>query len=92
MGLKPGHVNDFANSMAQAIEQAFADEWQAVKGTPLPEGDPTDRRLLFVAIARGVLGYLEANQDQTIANIRLDDGDGFSQTWNVTALDLNIEL
>lgn len=92
MGLKPGHVNDFANSMAQAIEQAFVEEWQAVKGTALPAGDPTDRRLLFVAIARGVLRYLEVNQNQLIATIRLDDGDGFVRTYDVTALDLDIDV
>jgi len=46
------------NSMAEAIEKEFEDAWKAVKGKELPMSGKEDRRILYVAVARGVLGYL----------------------------------
>lgn len=66
MAIKPGSVNDFSNSMAEAIENALKSEYQAVKGQALPQGGEEDRRLLFVAIARGVVKYLKDNADSSI--------------------------
>jgi hypothetical protein len=63
--LKAGTVanpNDFAASMAQYMEEAMKVEWQAVKGYPLPAGvGEADRKILFAAVAQGVLRYLEDN-------------------------------
>ena len=59
MTLKPGHVLDFADSMAEAMEEAFKSEWQAVKGVALPDRGEEDRRLLFSAIAQGVVAHLK---------------------------------
>lgn len=73
MALKPGSVADFANSMAQAIEQAMQEEWQAAKGVPLPSQGQGDRRLLFVAVARGMLRYLKAHQDEVLLSITTKD-------------------
>lgn len=57
--LKAGTLVDFAGSMAAYIEQAMRNEWQAVKGTPLPSSlGEEDRRILFAAVAQGVLKYL----------------------------------
>jgi hypothetical protein len=59
------HVLDdlaLQQSMALAIEVAMNDVFQKVKGTPVPEVGKEDRRLLFVAISRGVLQYLESHQ------------------------------
>ena len=59
--LKPGHVADFTDSMAEAIEQAFREEWQAVMGTPLLEAGTKERQVLFSAIALGIVRHLEEN-------------------------------
>lgn len=63
--LKAGTVAnpaDFAAGMAHYMEEAMKREWQAVKGHPLPSGmGETDRKILFAAIAQGVLRYLEDN-------------------------------
>lgn len=49
----------FEDSMAAAIEEAFEDAWKTVHGSDLPKKGKWDRRILFVAVARGVLGYLQ---------------------------------
>ena len=59
------HVLDdlaLQQSMALAIEEAMNDVFQKIKGTPLPEVGREDRRLLFVAVSRGVLQYLDSHQ------------------------------
>jgi hypothetical protein len=59
------HVLDdlaLQQSMALAIEEAMSDVFQKVKGTPVPEVGKEDRRLLFVAVSRGVLKYLDSHQ------------------------------
>lgn len=61
MALKPGRVDDFTNSMAAAMEDAFQDEWLDVKGTALPERGEEDRKILFSAVARGVVKHLKEN-------------------------------
>ena len=58
------HVLDdlaLQQSMALAIEAALNDMFQKVKGTPVPEVGKEDRRLLFVAVSRGVLQYLHCH-------------------------------
>ena len=59
--LKAGHINDFSNSMAEAIETALKQELAAL-GESLPDAGQKDRRVFFVAIARGVLQYLKDHQ------------------------------
>ena len=60
--------NTFADSMAEEIEKAF-DEVLAEVGFPkLPdpstanENDLNNRRILFIAIARGVINHLKQNE------------------------------
>ena len=86
--LKAGHVNDFSNSMAEAIEQAMSQELLLTEGIPLPSAGANDRRLLFVAIARGVLQYLKTHQSETFNNITfmVDPAAGVAP---VTSVDLN---
>lgn len=76
MTLYAGTVADFQNSMAEAIEQAFASELLALKGATLPESSAQERHMLFCAIAQGVLGYLQANEDQLTVAVDLGSGDG----------------
>ncbi|MFN3324547.1 MAG: hypothetical protein ACK5AZ_13705 [Bryobacteraceae bacterium] len=69
--LKAGRVSNFENSLAAEIEAAMKAEWQAVKGTPLPGGPgEEDRKILFVAVARGLLKFLKDRRAdiQTSAN------------------------
>ena len=63
MPIKAGTVTDFANSMAEAMENALAQEYQAVKGEPLPDMGQDDRRMLLSAIAQGVVRHLKDNLD-----------------------------
>ncbi len=66
MGLKSGSVNDFGSSMAEAMEQAFQTQWNQAKGKALPEAGADDRRILFSAIAQGVLGHLQQHINEAL--------------------------
>jgi hypothetical protein len=61
--LQPGTVANYSGSLAEGIENAFAGELLAVKGVALPDVGVQERRILFCAIAQGVLEYLAANPD-----------------------------
>jgi len=51
-----------ANSMAEAIEEEMENVYKKLKGSSLPVMGQEDRRLLFVAIARGVLKCFAEHQ------------------------------
>ena len=53
-------------SMAQLMEDEFAAVYADVKNAPLPETARQDMRILFVAVARGVLRYLNENESGNI--------------------------
>ncbi len=61
MTLKPGSFDDFLGSMAAAMEEAFKEEWQNAKSTPLSETGEDDRKILFAAISKGVVRHLKQN-------------------------------
>lgn len=92
MALKAGSVADFANSLAADMEQAMRDEWLAVKNTPLPDAGEKDRRLLLVAIARGLFTFLKNHEDALALRITLreDNNLGTDETFRVTQLELNL--
>lgn len=70
MTLKPGTVGQFsAGSLAAVIEASFAAELRAAKNQPLPDIQVDDRRVLFAAIAQGVLQYLAANDADLVVNV-----------------------
>lgn len=59
--LKAGTVSNLqTDTLAGAMDAEFVSLWASLKDTTLPTDTPTveDRRLLFVAIARGMLSYL----------------------------------
>ena len=87
MALKAGHINDFSNSMAEAIETALKQEL-AVLGEVLPDAGQKDRRVFFVAIARGVLQYLKDHQAEIISTITITAPE-FPPAAPVETLDLN---
>jgi hypothetical protein len=64
--LKAGHWNDLANSLTGAIDAAFESEWSVARpGDALGSTGRDDRRVLFAAVARGVLAYLRDHKDET---------------------------
>lgn len=66
MKLKAGTLDDFNNSMAAAIESAFELVWNDRMGAPLPNETRDDRRMMFVAIAQGVIRHLKDNSVQGV--------------------------
>lgn len=62
MALHAGSHEHFGGTLAAAIENAFAGEVMAAKGQPLPDMGKEDRRILFNAIAQGMLDYLRARE------------------------------
>ena len=75
-------ANDLANAMVDQLDEA----WQIVKGEPFPGGSRDDAKIMFLAVARGLLIYMEQHQNDTIKTIALGGGSAV----NVTSLDLNI--
>jgi hypothetical protein len=74
--LKPGNVNDMADSMAQMISDFMESEWQAAyPGDTLANQGKRDREVLFAAIAKGVLGYLHQNLESLETTV-VHDQDG----------------
>lgn len=65
MSLNSGSLSNgqFAGSMAEAIEKEFNSVWTAVYGMPLPEKGEKDRKIIFLAISRGILKYLNENEN-----------------------------
>jgi hypothetical protein len=80
------------DTLAEAIEEEMADMFQKVKGKPLPEPGKSDRRLLFVAIARGVLKYLETHQNDVLASVTINHTTGPSVSHSVSNVNLNITM
>lgn len=74
--LKAGTLNDFASSMAAYIDKAMQNEWHARKNEYLPdEGQGADdRRILFAAIAQGVLKFLEDHVGDLVTTENTGDG------------------
>jgi hypothetical protein len=75
-------ANDLANAMVDQLDEA----WQIVKGEPFPGGSRDDARIMFLAVARGLLIYMEQHQNDMVSTVTL----GAGSAQNVTALNLNI--
>ena len=91
MPLKPGTKKEappnhqgYENSMAEAMEKAFFDMWpQSMGNQPAPESND-QFRLMFLAIANGVVKHLKDNADSfsvtvgsgsgTVSSIETDPG------------------
>jgi hypothetical protein len=84
MSLDVGELTD-------AIMEALGKEWQRAKGAPLPAAGVEDRRILFAAVARGLLEYLESKQQQLIKTIELERANTRVE-YQVRALDLDIKV
>lgn len=51
-----------AATLSETIQAALAVEHQAVKGRPIADAGAEDRRMLFDAIAMGIVSYLKAHE------------------------------
>jgi hypothetical protein len=78
------------DELTAAIEAGFDREWQEAKGTPAPSAGGADRRIMFGAVARGVLQYLKENQNELLESFAARDQNGVSYTFTVSATDLGI--
>lgn len=61
-------------SMAAYIDRAMQDEWYAARGEHLPQQGEEDRRILFAAIAKGVLRYLYDHRDDLVSTLMHPEG------------------
>lgn len=77
------------SELTDAMQEAFKKEWLAVKKTPMPGAGGEDRRLLFAAVARGLLEYVEAHQNEVLTTITFQDA-GQPVTHTVIDADINI--
>jgi hypothetical protein len=82
MGLKPGtsDPDEWNGSMAEAIENALAREYEAVKAEPFPSYGVEDRRMLFTAIAQGVIKHLTENMSAFTVSVEVQQVTGESGT------------
>ena len=78
--------------LADEIEDAFKAIWPIDERGPLPDGTEADRRLLFMAVARGLLQYLEANQDDLINSMQLTVSGVGTTNYTVESLNLDITV
>ncbi len=96
MAMKPGTVADFANSMAEAMETALAEEYQALKGEALPGAGEADRRMLLSAIAQGVVRHLRDNLDAFALSVEVTQVTGTSDgplmtSENLSPIDVQVD-
>ncbi len=74
--LKAGTVDNFASSLASYIDKAMQNEWHLHKGEYLPDQGQgaDDRRILFAAIAQGVMKFLVDHVDDLVTTTNSGDG------------------
>jgi hypothetical protein len=80
VNLKAGTKADYDASMASAMEKAFLDEWDTfMPGADAPAMSD-QMRLMFVAIAQGVVNHLKANHDAFKVTARQTSSDIYTGT------------
>lgn len=88
MPLKPGSNSasaSFAGSMASAMEQAFNEEWPYVMKDAAVPPSSEQMKLLFTAIAKGVVRHLQANAN----SFKVTVSNGIeTHTGTVTSIDI----
>jgi len=76
--LKAGTSSSFNASLAWYMEDAMQKEWQAVRNHRLPDDDrgAEDRRIMFAAIAQGVLRFLYDHRADLRSTEEIPQGSG----------------
>ncbi len=77
------------DSMALAMDNAMKQLYQDLKGKVMPDSNPEDRRMLFTAIARGILQYLNDHQGVLRASVTVD---GTATTYTVRNFNLDVTM
>lgn len=90
--LKGGSVQNFSGSMAEEMEKVMEAEMQALKGHGLPAMGRDERRVMLVAVARGMLNYLKKHEKDILRNIRLDPDSGDDIDAEVEDLEFGAEI
>lgn len=87
MLLKAGTINDYIDSMAAEMSAAFLAAWNdAISDQPAPTEVSSQMRLLFVAVAQGVVKHLYATKDSFVVQVK--DG---SNTYTGNITDINTD-
>lgn len=71
--LKAGTKGSYTGSMAEAIEKAFQTAWPGLMDGDVPGSTP-DMKLLFIAIAQGVVEHLKGHADSFKVEVDLSGG------------------
>ena len=75
----PVHFMPAYNAWALAsFDAAMREQWALARAESLPSNGPgaQDRRVLFAAVARGVLQYLYAHRDELLSTLQQPEGTG----------------
>jgi hypothetical protein len=79
-----GIADQYAGSMAEAMEHAFRQEWPVIMGSDAPPAND-HMRLLFIAIAQGVVQHLKANEDSITIDVPVNGGNDIDVDISVTS-------
>jgi hypothetical protein len=83
MALKAGTIQDYGNSMAEAMEEAFLEEWPRIMSDNQPKPKPNDQmKLLFIAMAQGVVRHLADHPESF--GVSISSNAGHSHSASVT--------
>lgn len=75
--LNAGNYTSTADaSMTAYIEESMRQQWLEARGEVLPEEGAEDRRILFAAVARGVLRYLYEHREDLVSTLMHVEGIG----------------
>lgn len=78
MPLKAGSKGNLSYSMTEDIENAFKESWKSYHdGNELPEIGENERRMIFIAVAKGVLKHLKEHLGESLTinvSVRQDSG------------------
>ncbi len=88
MALKPGTILDYENSMAQSMEEAFLAEWPKAMGDAEAPKPNNQMRLMFVAVAQGIVKHLHQNPGAFHIDTIVD---GFPLVTTLKAIDSNLD-
>jgi hypothetical protein len=80
---------DIEDSMAKDIEEELSDLRIAEGLGPLPAGDSRDRRIFFLAIARGVIRHLKEKEDAFHVSVAVNGAHNHNAT---TTLDVKPDV
>jgi hypothetical protein len=78
-------------ALTDAIDAAFKTEWGKIKSAPLSDAGGEDRRLLFAAVARGLLEYLSEHQEELVLSVKATKTGGAAEDYSVESISLDIQ-